>query len=97
MVVEEGFPGIMLGVANPTIPLDTQLGSDQQGWAFTGGTGQTHLPHESQRSRAGTALRQLRLEVSRRRVEQVPAVRARRAGGRTSFPEERDGKRDGVL
>jgi len=36
MVVEEGFPGIMLGVANPTIPLDTQLGSDQQGWAFTG-------------------------------------------------------------
>jgi hypothetical protein len=37
MVVEHGFAGIMLGVANPTVPLATQLGSDNTGWAFTGG------------------------------------------------------------
>jgi hypothetical protein len=36
MVVEHGFAGIMLGVANPTVPLATQLGSDSTGWAFTG-------------------------------------------------------------
>lgn len=40
VVVECGFAGIMLGIANPTVPLNTQLGSDSSGWAFTGGDAQ---------------------------------------------------------
>lgn len=44
MIVEGGFAGIMLGVANPTVPLATQLGSDSSGWAFTGGAS-NYAPH----------------------------------------------------
>lgn len=42
VVVEQGFAGIMLGVANKTVTLNTQLGSDKGGWAFTGGITDDH-------------------------------------------------------